>query len=481
MADKLTAGKSIALVFLATLAVMTVFVASEQILVPDIPVWESHILTVLFTSCLAVILSYFIFRPVREVNQAALKEPETGITAGKEPQTRHAGPDTGLRVSSGSGEWYSGLIDQIPDFVIVHRDGIILYANPATASYIGCTTSDLIGRPVLSFIAPEDQETVKKVIEERKIAEASPYEIKIRTKNGTFHTMLINGSTIRFDGGPAVLAVITDIETIKQAEKVIRCANEDLERKVVERTDALIRANEELIIEIEAHGRAEAAILQSLEEKDVLLREIHHRVKNNLQIIISLMNLQSQNITDKNVLGSLRDCQSRVWAMALVHERIYRSHGIAEINLKDYLDYLTKQIIQIYGIRQHRIEITVTMDDLTVDIDTVIPTGLIMNELITNSFKHAFPEGQKGSICIECTPLGADRIRIVYHDTGTGIPAGFDWKQADSLGLQLMNSLVDQLEGTIELVPGEGTTFIIEIRNHRARAPGTPPLLPSSR
>ena len=480
MVDKLTAGKSMPLVFLATLAGMTVFVVSEQILVPGIPVWESHLLTVLFAGCLVLILYYF-FPCVHEVHRTTSQGPETEITAGTGPRTLSAaGPDTGLRASSGSGEWNGSLIDQIPDNVIVHRDGIILYANPATARYLGCTTSDLTGRSVMSFIAPDDQETAKNVIEERKFREASPYEIKIRTRNGTFHTMLINGSTIRFNGGPAVLAVITDIEMLKKAEQVILCANEDLERKVVERTDALIRANKELIVEIEAHGRAEAELLRSLEEKDVLLREIHHRVKNNLQIIISLINLQSQSITDGNVLGSLRDCQSRVRAMALVHERIYRSHSIAEINLKDYLEYLAKQILQIYDIRQHRIEITVNMDDLTVDIDTVIPTGLIMNELITNSFKHAFPDGQKGMIFIECTPQGTDRIRIVYHDTGTGIPAGFDWKQAESLGLQLMNNLVDQLQGTIELVPGEGTTFIIEITNHRARAHGTAPSLPSS-
>jgi len=459
---------SIPMVFLATLAVMTVFVVSEQFLIPDIPLGESHLITILFTSCLAVILFYLTFRSAREVHKTAVKEPETGISAETGSRTRPAGPDTGLHASSGSGEWYGNLIDQIPDNVIVHRDGIILYANPATARDLGRTTSDLIGRSVLSFIAPEDHATVKRVIEERKTTEASPYEIRILTRNGTFHTMLINGSTIRFNGEPAVLAVITDIEMIKQAETVIRCANEELERKVVERTDALIRANEELIVEIGAHGRAEAAILQSLEEKDVLLREIHHRVKNNLQVIISLMNLQSQNITDENVLGSLRDCQSRVRAMALVHERIYRSHAIAEINLKDYLEYLVKQIIQIYDIRQHRIEITVTMDDLTVDIDTVIPTGLIMNELITNSFKHAFPDRRKGMIFIECTPQGADRIRIVYHDSGTGMPDGFDWKQAESLGLQLVSNLIEQLEGTIELVPGEGTTFIIEIRNLRA-------------
>jgi PAS domain S-box-containing protein len=462
-------GKSMLLVFLVTLAVTTIFEVSKQILVPGITVGGSQGISILFTICLALIVFYFTFRSVHEAHQAASQESEPEIATGKKLQTGDTDGDTSQRAFSESEERYRSLIDQIPDYVIVHRDGIILYANPATAAYSGYALPDLIGRSVLTFVAPEDHETVKKIIYGRKTVEAtSPYEVKLIMRNGTYHTMRVNGSIIGFNGEPAVLAVITDIETIKQAEQAIQCANEDLERKVVERTAALIRANKDLIAEIAAHGRAEAEILQSLEEKDVLLREIHHRVKNNLQIIISLMNLQSRSITDKTVLGSLMDCQSRVRAMALVHERIYQSHAIAEINLKDYLDYLTKQIAQFYNIRQQQIGITVTMDDLIVDIDTVIPTGLIMNELISNSFKHAFPDGRKGAICIECTPRGADRIRIVYHDTGTGIPAGFNWKQAESLGLQLLNSLTDQLDGTIELVPGEGTTFIIEIKNLRA-------------
>ena len=158
--------------------------------------------------------------------------------------------------------------------------------------------------------------------------------------------------------------------------------------------------------------------------------------------------------------------------MALVHERIYRSHNIAEINLKDYLNYLTQQIVSFYNPQPHQIEITVSMDDIMTDIDTVIPIGLIMNELVSNSLKHAFPDGRKGRVSIECTPHGADAFRCVYHDNGTGMPAGFDWKNSESLGLRLANDLVDQLNGTIVPGPGEGTSFIIEIQKNSGETTG---------
>ncbi len=364
-----------------------------------------------------------------------------------------------------SEERYRTLIDKLPDYVIVHRDEILLYANPAAASNLGYEAATRIGKSFLPFIAPEYHDTVRKAIAQRVAGEEFPsYEIKIVASDGTYRTVLVNGATIQYEGKPARLNVLTDITTIKQAEEAIRHTNEELEKRVAERTEDLSRANVQLTAEISARVRAEQEITQSLEEKDLLLREIHHRVKNNLQIIASLLNLQSRYLTDPNVLVSIKDSQSRVRAMALVHERIYRSHNISEINLKEYLNYLTKQIFSFYNIPQYQIGITVTMDDIMTNIDTVIPIGLIMNELVSNSLKHAFPDGRQGMVSIECTPEGADKLRFVYHDNGTGIPAGLDWKNAESLGLRLVNSLVDQLNGTIVLGSGKGTTFIIEIQ-----------------
>jgi PAS domain S-box-containing protein len=364
-----------------------------------------------------------------------------------------------------SEERYRTLIDQLPDYVVVHRDGILLYVNPVAASYFGYEPAELIGKPVLPFIAPEYHDTIRQAIPKRMTGEKFPsYEIEIAARDGTYHTVLVNGAVIKYEGRPASLNVLTDITTLKQAEETIRLANETLEKRVTERTRALSMANLQLTAEISARNFAEQQITRSLAEKDLLLREIHHRVKNNLQIIASLLNLQSRYITDPKVLETLRDSQSRVRAMALVHERIYRSENIGEINVMEYLDYLAKQIFRLYSLHPNRITITVTPADPMANIDTVIPIGLIMNELLSNSLKHAFLDGREGKVSIECTPHGADRLRFVYHDNGIGIPEGFDWTNTESLGLRLVNDLVSQLNGTIVLGAGDGTTFIIEIQ-----------------
>jgi len=367
-----------------------------------------------------------------------------------------------------SEERYRTLVDQLPDYVLVHRNGILLYVNPSAALNLGYDAENLIGNPVFPLIAPEFHTTVRQAIIRRMAGEIIPsYEMKIRAADGTFRTVLTNGAAITFEGKPASLNVLTDISTLKQAEETIRSANEVLEKRVAERTEALSNANVQLTAEIAARTRAEEEITRSLEEKVILLREIHHRVKNNLQIIASLLNLQSRYITDPKVLESIKDSQSRVRAMALAHERIYRSHNLSDINLKDYLNYLTKQILQFYNVNQYPIGISVTMDAIMADIDTVIPVGLILNELVSNSLKHAFPDGRKGTISIEGFPEDANTFRFVYHDDGVGMPAGFDWKNTESLGLRLVNSLVDQLDGTLESCDGEGTTFIITIQLKR--------------
>jgi PAS domain S-box-containing protein len=367
-----------------------------------------------------------------------------------------------------SEERYRTLVDQLPDYVIVHRDGVLLYVNPAAASRFGYSADLLIGKPILSFIAPGYHDAVRQAVVRRMAGDDLPaYELKIQQKDGTFRTVLANGAAIVFEGKPASLNVLSDITDRKLMEEEIRSLNRVLEQRVKDRTEALSRANEQLTAEITARTHAEQEITRSLNEKELLLREIHHRVKNNLQIIASLLKLQSRTITDPHVLESIKDSQSRVRAMALVHERIYRSANIAEINLKDYLDYLTKQIFQFYNIQQYQIRITVTMDDVVADIDTMIPVGLVINELVSNSLKHAFPQERKGTISIECTQQDAGKLRIVYHDNGVGLPAGFDWKKTETLGLRLVNSLVDQLNGTIEGGEGEGTTFIITIQLKR--------------
>lgn len=363
-----------------------------------------------------------------------------------------------------SEERYRTLIDQLPDYVIVQRDGILLYVNPAGAASLSYEAETLVGTSFLSLVAPESHEVVRKAAVLRMQGkDVSPYEIQVNARDGSFHTVLVHGALIQYDGAPASINVLTDITPLKEAQQVIQHANEDLEKRVLERTEDLRQANVRLTAEIATRALAEQEISRSLEEKVLLLREIHHRVKNNLQIITSLLKLQSRFITDPGVREALRDTQSRVRAMSLVHERIYRSPDIAEINLKEYLLYLVKQVAQFYNVQQHRIALTVTMPEIMADIDMVTPLGLIMNELVSNSCKHAFPDGREGSISIDGTLQGMDRLRFVYHDNGVGLKEGFDWKATESLGLRLVNNLVDQLDGTIASGEGEGTRFIIEI------------------
>ena len=367
-----------------------------------------------------------------------------------------------------SEERYRTLIDEIPDYVIVHRNGVLLYVNPAAAENLGYERESLISKPFLGFIAPEYHELIRKATIQRMAGEPMrPYEIRIAARDGTFHSVLVHGALVQYDGAPASLNVLTDITPLKEAEATILAANRELEKRVAERTAALSNANEQLTAEIGARTQAEQEVIRSLQEKDLLLREIHHRVKNNLQIVASLLNLQSRNIRDPNVLQSINDSQSRVRTMALVHERIYRSRNIGAISLRDYLNYLTRQVFQFHNVQQYQISASVVMEDILTDIDTVTPLGLIVNELVSNSLKHAFPGGRRGKISIECTQAD-DLLRIVYHDDGIGMPDGFDWKHTESLGLRLVNSLVDQLNGTIETVAGEGTTFIITIRQKKA-------------
>jgi PAS domain S-box-containing protein len=372
-----------------------------------------------------------------------------------------------------SEERYRTLIDQIPDYVIVHRNGIILYVNPSAAAQLGYTREKLIGKTIIPFITPEHHDLVKKMMTMRIAGEPiPPYEMTITGQDGRLHTVLVNGARIQYMGEPASLNVLTDITPIKEAAEAVRQANEVLEKRVAERTEALTKANVQMEEEITARKKAEVEISQSLAEKELLLREIHHRVKNNLQIIISLLNLQSRHIQDQNVLDAIQDSQNRVRAMALVHERIYRSHNIATINLKDYISYLVNQIFGFYNIPRDRIGVTITMEDYPADIDMTIPIGLIVNELVSNSIKHAFPDGRTGGISIGCTQPAPDTLQFVYRDDGVGIPEGFDWRDSESLGLRLVNSLVGQLDGTIEKGPGEGTMFIITL--HRKPTGGKP-------
>jgi PAS domain S-box-containing protein len=189
----------------------------------------------------------------------------------------------------------------------------------------------------------------------------------------------------------------------------------------------------------------------SLTEKEVLLREIHHRVKNNLQIISSILNLQSGYITDKHSLEVFEESKNRVKSMALIHEKLYQSESLSRLNLKEYVQQLVNNLVNSYRQNIYSIESKIEIAEIYFGADIAIPLGLIINELVSNSLKYAFPEGRKGFIYISIKKEDSNKYKMVVGDNGIGLPQNFDFENTDTLGLQLVSSLVSQLNGEIEL------------------------------
>jgi PAS domain S-box-containing protein len=208
----------------------------------------------------------------------------------------------------------------------------------------------------------------------------------------------------------------------------------------------------------------EEKLKESLEEKEMLLKEIHHRVKNNLMVISSLLNLQSQYIKDKESLDIFRESQNRAKSMALIHERLYRSTDLKKIDFGEYIHTLANDLFHTYVTDPSRIKLNMNLENVMVDINTTVPLGLILNELVTNSMKYAFPEGKEGEIDIEFHKQ-EDNFILIVSDTGVGFPEGLDFRNTDSLGLQLVNNLVSQIDGEITLDNNQGTEFKITFKD----------------
>lgn len=205
----------------------------------------------------------------------------------------------------------------------------------------------------------------------------------------------------------------------------------------------------------------EEQIKASLKEKEVLLKEIHHRVKNNLQIISSLLNLQTNQISDERALEMFRDSQNRVRTMALIHEKLYRSMDLARINFAEYVQNLAKALYRSYSKNLALIEMEVNVEEVLLDIDTAIPCGLIITELVSNSLKHAFPDGSKGRVGIRLNSVADNRMNLTVYDNGVGLPPSLQFEHTDSLGLQLVSTLTAQLEGELKVSSTGGTAVSI--------------------
>lgn len=216
-----------------------------------------------------------------------------------------------------------------------------------------------------------------------------------------------------------------------------------------------------IAMESDERQKAEKETLKSLKDKELLLREIHHRVKNNLAVISSLLYLQSQKTTNKQVLDSLTESQLRVKSMVLVHEKLYRSKDLSSINYSEYIESLASSLFRTYEFDSKRISLEINVKEIYLDTDSASSVGLIINELISNSIKHAFPGERVGKVTIDFGETVGGTYTLVVSDDGVGLPQGFDFQNTDTLGLKLVSTLVEQIDGTLEIENKKGSSFKI--------------------
>ena len=215
--------------------------------------------------------------------------------------------------------------------------------------------------------------------------------------------------------------------------------------------------------DITENKKNEEKVTQSLKEKEILLKEVHHRVKNNMQVISSILNLQSSYVKDDYALSLLKECQNRIKSMAYIHESLYQTKNFEGVNFSEYVSTLTKNLVHTYSVNTKGVKLILSLNDLFLNLDLSIPCGLIINEIISNSLKYAFPDKKGGIIFVNLT-VKNNLVNIEIGDNGIGISPHVDIKQTQTLGLQLVDTLIEQIDGSLKLERNNGTKFIIKFK-----------------
>ena len=321
---------------------------------------------------------------------------------------------------------YRALFEQSNDAVLLFRpDGLTIDANRKAEAMLDRSKEDLLHTYFFDQISPAEKDDAEGKLRAVLAGAAVPiYERTARRRDGGEFPAEINLSVIRDpEGRPLfVQSIVRDISERKKAEDVMRTA---------------------------------------LREKEVLLREIHHRVKNNMQVIISLLRLQSRSIEDPARLEIFKTTQDRIRSMALVHEKLYQSKDLAGIDFKSYIQSLVAHLIHSAGPSAARIKIELELDDVELNINKAVPCGLMLNELITNAIKYAFPEGRPGTIRVRLIGPRDGRVQLTVADDGVGLPIAVDPKNPETLGLQIVSDLARQIDAEIRVERNGGTSYTL--------------------
>ena len=319
--------------------------------------------------------------------------------------------------------------------LVLDADNMVVDMNPAAQHLFSMRAEIVLGQPVLTVL-DQWEDIVQTYL---NMAEART-SISLPIEGDVKHFALNITPIMRGQMLAGRLVMLQDVTLQKQTEDQIRQLNNHLEQRVLERTTAL-----------------EA----SLQEKEVLLREVHHRVKNNLQVISSLLSLQADFSDDVMLQQALRESQTRVRSMSLIHERLYRSGNLAHIDFANYIEGLVNHLQSAYRSLARQVKTEVVAESVLMDVETAVPLGLVLNELISNAYKHAFDNGCAGHIQITLRSVSSDCLVLRVADSGSGLPANFNPGQTNSLGLTIVSALIKQIKGTLEWQNEQGAVFSI--------------------
>lgn len=314
---------------------------------------------------------------------------------------------------------YRDLVDNA--LVGVYRtnlSGDILFVNEALSKLIGFSSPEAMIKEgaLVRYKDPKEREAFVKELGEK--GKLNYYEIEMLTRSGESKNVLLSATL----AGDEILGMVMDITERKKATEKIKAA---------------------------------------LKEKEILLKELHHRVKNNMQVVSGLIELQSQQLEDDDAREIFNETRDRVSSMALIHENLYKASDLGNINFAQYIRTLTKHLFYSYNVNVDVVQLKTDIEDVFLDVQLGIPCGLIVNELVSNTLKHAFPAERHGEVCISLFHGDDNQYTLIVKDNGKGFPNNLDFRKTKSLGMQLVTMLVDQLEGTIEMKRVEGTEFVI--------------------
>lgn len=332
---------------------------------------------------------------------------------------RAAVPET----SSVTGDEYREIVENLNGAVVVVQDSAIVFASRGMRDLLGVRGGVLEGKLLAGLVVPEDRELVIENYRRRMSGDirCNAYDFRFMADGGRVIWVSFSGVMIRWKGRAATLGMVTDITARKLCEE---------------------------------------RVSELLAEKDLLLKEVHHRVKNNISSIISLLSIQADDLCDSAAASIIKDARNRLYSMMVLYDKLYRSTDFRGVSAREYISHLVDEIIINFPNSKY-VKVNKNIDDFFIDAEKLQPLGIIINELITNSMKYAFTEKTKGVIGISADTTGS-HVSIVVRDNGGGLPESVDFGNPGGFGFILVELMIKQMGGSISIERGEGTAFIME-------------------